>query len=722
MEDRTVTFGSEAAVTAPLVGTWGPLQLIERVGQGSFGEVYRAFDSTLQRPVALKLLLSNGQGQELEAKTLLQEARALARVRHPNVVPVYGVDTHDGRIGFWSDFVNGKTLSAIVSADGPFGAREATLIGVDICKAVGAVHAAGLLHRDIKTGNVMRESGGRILLMDFGLTHDREAVHHHGGTLLYMAPELLNGAPATVATDIYAVGVLLFYLLTGQYPVEGGSFQEMESAHQSGARQLLLDVRPDLPEPLARVIDTAVDGRADKRYRSAGQMISALTEAVGLGSSQTEHHAQAVPRKRPTWWIVGGVVAVLAIGVATVEVRARMGGKLNLPFVASVQDDYAKAHDLVDHYYRPQALETAIPLLEKIIAENVNFAPAFADLGRANMLQFTQLRDAKYLEPARQASLHALSLQPDLASAHVTLGTLYTWTGKNDLAAQQLDQAVKLDKFNSAAYVARGNLLLRQGRGDEALANLQKAVDLTPEDWGAAGQLASYYDEIGQYGPAAEQYQRAVQLASDNPRALNNLGLVYRKQGRLADAEAAYQKSIALEPTAGHYRNLGQTLLENGKPREAIVVLERAVALKADNYRSWGFLAAAYAQSSVPETKVSETYRKAIALTESLRKLTPDDTYLFADLGGYYAALGMEKEAEASFRQAEAYAANTPQVLYELAIGFELLHKRERSLGYIERAVAGGISPKFLERNLQLSALLADERYRSMIIRVSQSK
>lgn len=722
MEDRTVTFGSEAALTAPIVGTWGPLQLIERVGQGSFGEVYRAFDNTLQRPVALKLLLSNGLGKELEERTLLQEARAMARVRHPNVVPVYGVDTHHGRIGFWSDFVNGKTLSAIVAADGPFGAREATLIGVDICKAVGAVHAAGLLHRDIKTGNVMRESGGRILLMDFGLTHDREAVHHHGGTLLYMAPELLNGAPATVATDIYAIGVLLFYLLTGQYPVERNSFQEMESAHQSGERQLLLDVRPDLPEPLARAIDTAVDGRADKRYRSAGQMISALTDAAGLSSFRSAHQAEPFRRKLPAWWIVGGAAAVLVIGAATLEVSSRVGGKVKLPFIASVQDDYAKAHDLLDHYYRPRALETAIPLLEKIVAENASFAPAFADLGRANMLQFTQLRDAKYLEPARQASLHALSLQPDLASAHVTLGTLYTWTGKNDLAAQQLDQAVKLDKFNSAAYVARGNLLLRQGRGEEALFNLQKAVDLTPEDWGAAGQLASYYDEVGQYGPAAEQYQRAAQLASDNPRALNNLGLVYRKQGRLADAEAAYRKSIALEPTAGHYRNLGQALLENGNFREATVVLERAVNLKADNYRSWGLLAAAYAQSGVPAAKVNETYRKAIVLTESVRKLTPDDTYLFADLGKYYAALSMAKEAAASLRQAEAYSANTPEVLYQIALGYELLHKRDQSLNFIERAVAAGISPKLLERNLQLSALRADERYRSMIIRVSQSK
>ena len=232
----------------PVTGTWGSLRLIQKVGQGAFGEVYRAFDTTLEREVALKLLLPRGQDPESEAQALLREARALARVRHPNVVPVYGVATHDRRVGFWSDFVHGKTLSALLAAEGPFGPREAALIGIDLCKAVSAVHGAGLLHRDIKTGNVMREAGGRILLMDFGLTHAHDAGQHLSGTPVYMAPELLAGDSATIATDIYALGILLFHLLTGKYPVDGSSFAEIRSIHESGDRQALLDLRSDLPE------------------------------------------------------------------------------------------------------------------------------------------------------------------------------------------------------------------------------------------------------------------------------------------------------------------------------------------------------------------------------------------------------------------------------------------------------------------------------------------
>jgi len=343
-----------------------------------------------------------------------------------------------------------------------------------------------------------------------------------------------------------------------------------------------------MPEPLARVVETAANAAPAKRYKSAGQMISALTEAVGLGSATVGLAAQTPDKRRLRW--LWALVPVAAVSLAVAPVRnALFSHKTSAPSVVGVQEDYRKAHDLLEHYYRPRALETAIPLLEKIVAKDPHFAPAFADLSRANLLQFTQLRDAKYIEPTRQASLQALSLKPDLASAHVTLGTLYTWTGKLDLASQELDEALKLDKFNAGAYAALGNLFLLQGRNADAESMLQKAVSLAPEDWGMLVQLGSYYDENGKYTQAAEQYQRAADLAPDNPRAQNNLGFVYRLQGSFPQAEAAYKKSIALEPTAGHYRNLGHVLLEQGKYAEAKRMLERAVALRADDYRAWAF-------------------------------------------------------------------------------------------------------------------------------------
>ena len=143
---------------------WGHFRLLEKIGKGTFGVVYRARDTKLDSEVALKLLNS--------AFELPTEARNLARVRHPNVVTVYGTDQIDGRIGIWMEFVNGRTLGSLLKSNGPYGAREAAGIGVDLCRALAAVHAAGLVHGDVKAHNVMRAAGGRTVLMDFGTGKD----------------------------------------------------------------------------------------------------------------------------------------------------------------------------------------------------------------------------------------------------------------------------------------------------------------------------------------------------------------------------------------------------------------------------------------------------------------------------------------------------------------------------------------------------------------------
>ena len=198
---------------------WGQFELLERVGRGSFGEVYRAWDPSLERELGLKILLPRSADEAVQYEELLREARALAAVRHANILPIYGVDRHDGRVGFWTDFVHGKTLAALVREQGPFGYRETALIGLDVTKALSAVHRAGLVHRDIKAENVMREEGGRILLMDFGLSALATRQQELAGSPRYMAPELFRGAEASVASDIYAVGVLLFFLVRGTIPV-----------------------------------------------------------------------------------------------------------------------------------------------------------------------------------------------------------------------------------------------------------------------------------------------------------------------------------------------------------------------------------------------------------------------------------------------------------------------------------------------------------------------
>ena len=271
--------------------SWGHLELIEQIGQGSFGNVYRARDTRLDRDVALKLLRKGRQTAELADK-ILHEGRILARVRHRNVVTVFGVEEQDGRIGLWMEYIRGRTLEQLLRSTGSFGAREAALIGQELCRALASVHKAGLVHRDIKAQNVMREEGGRLVLMDFGAG---QYVHAAGaapsgrltGTPLYLAPELMRGGEATVRSDIYSLGVLLFHLVTGQYPVTATSLDDLRQAHREGRRFRLHDARPDLADDFARVVERASNPDPACRYASAGALQEALARSLGLDSTIT---------------------------------------------------------------------------------------------------------------------------------------------------------------------------------------------------------------------------------------------------------------------------------------------------------------------------------------------------------------------------------------------------------------------------------------------------
>lgn len=300
--------------------TWGHLRLLEPIGHGAFGEVYRAWDTHLERHVALKLLRTGPTTGSTSLSVgdparVVNEGRLLARVRHPNVITVYGAEPREGRVGIWMEFIRGRTLHSIIEQQGPLGPREAAAVGIDLCQALAAVHRAGLLHRDVTARNVMREDGGRVVLMDFGAGHEHgpAAAARSGygilGTPLYMAPELFLGGEADRRTDIYALGALLYYLVTRDYPVTGRSLTEIGEAHARGQRARLRDVRPDLPAPFIKAIEQATAAIPADRFQTAGDLEAALDAAVGTSRPE----AATAPPPTARWWLAVGAVAAIAV-------------------------------------------------------------------------------------------------------------------------------------------------------------------------------------------------------------------------------------------------------------------------------------------------------------------------------------------------------------------------------------------------------------------------
>jgi tRNA A-37 threonylcarbamoyl transferase component Bud32 len=341
-----------AQLTCATPTGWGPFEIIEEIGRGAFGTVYRARDPRLQREVALKIVRRPDGETDADADRALAEARGLAKIDHANVVRVFQVERIGQDIGLAMELVRGLPLSTIVEQQAPYGASEAALIGRDLCRALAAVHAVERLHGDVKAHNVVREQGGRIVLMDFGtgrdLTVPRADGQDFAGTPAYLAPEVFAGRARSKQSDIYSLGVLLYYLVSGRYPFDGDTRTDIHAKHREATPPTpLRDVRPDLPGAFIRVVERALKPNPDDRYASAGAFETALAEAI------------AAPPPPVRGWKHPGVLAVLGVLVVAAGIAAlawRGGGAVRSEGVAAAVPDGYRISAMLFDDSGPQAV------------------------------------------------------------------------------------------------------------------------------------------------------------------------------------------------------------------------------------------------------------------------------------------------------------------------------------------------------------------------------
>jgi hypothetical protein len=310
--DQETFLKSAHAPNADAGEPWGRYRLLGRVGAGTFGSVYRAWDPELEREIAIKILHRHVADAEL-TKRLLREGRALAKVRHANVVSVFGVESNEGRVGLCMEFVRGQTLEKTIQGGHKLNPREAALVGQDVCRALSAVHRAGFVHRDVTARNIMRDPDGRIVLMDFGTglqtaEEGGPGLVNIAGTPMYMAPEVLAGQPPSTSSDVYGVGVLLYHLVTGKYPVEGRTLDDLRAAHMLGKRTALSDRAPDLPILFIQAVEHALAPDPQRRCASAGLLLQSLATDARDKRTTSQYAALAVQT------LAGGALGLTALG------------------------------------------------------------------------------------------------------------------------------------------------------------------------------------------------------------------------------------------------------------------------------------------------------------------------------------------------------------------------------------------------------------------------
>lgn len=504
--------GTDRATEPKLGERIGPYRLLSVLGRGGMGVVFRAQDEQLDRLVALKFLDAPAVGREAGRERLLDEARAAARLDHPGIAVVHEVgETDEGRPFMVMAQCDGETLAGRIARE-TLPIDAALDITRQIADALTAAHRAGIVHRDVKPANIVVNEAGRVKIVDFGIAGGAAPgaapIPHAAGTLPYMSPEQLDGKSTDARTDVWAVGVVLFEMLTGVRPF-GGEDRAAVAASIRAAHPLPLgQLRPDAPPAVAAIVDRCLARRAHDRFPSAQALLSALVE---LGPAWPRTPADGPGPKTPD-------------GTRLVADHCRRGRHFldggDPPSVARARDAFLAALDLD-------------PL----------HAPAWCGLSDAYELQayLTVLPPEEAHLRARAAAERALALDPDLAAAHVSLATVLLdyyrdWAG----AEKHYRRALTLDPSYAPGHQLYAEFLRDQGRFDEALVEIDEAIRLDPLSpyyrlvHGIVLRMARRQDE------AVDVFQQLLAATPDYRMGHFFLGLTYASLNEHARALAAF--------------------------------------------------------------------------------------------------------------------------------------------------------------------------------------
>jgi len=335
----------------------GRYRLVSLLGRGGMGEVYRADDLTLDQPVALKFLPADVGSDPERLAQFHAELRIARQVSHKNVCRLYDLGDHEGRQFLTMEYVDGEDLATLLRRIGRLPADKAVDIARQLCAGIAAAHERGVLHRDLKPANVMIDGDGNVRITDFGLAVAAGDLHQsRAGTPQYMAPEQLTGGAASVRTDIYALGLILFEMFTGKRVFEARTFNELLSLHESRTVAMPSSVVRDLDPAVERVILRCLEHDPAMRPSSALAVAAALpggdplAAALAAGETPSPEMVAAAGATDALGLARGlSVLAAVLIGLAVAAVLSdRVLLSAQIPFDRSADGLEDRARDIVN--------------------------------------------------------------------------------------------------------------------------------------------------------------------------------------------------------------------------------------------------------------------------------------------------------------------------------------------------------------------------------------
>ncbi|HEX9303303.1 MAG TPA: tetratricopeptide repeat protein [Thermoanaerobaculia bacterium] len=389
---------------------------------------------------------------------------------------------------------------------------------------------------------------------------------------------------------------------------------------------------------------------------------------------------------------------------------------------AGAQVTYLKAIGALQHYDAPASVDTAIRLLTELNRQEPYSALVLAALGRAYLHKFELTHDAAWADKAIAACEPARKLDDRVPEVHTTLGQVLALTGKPAEAAAEFEQALAQQPSSIDALLGLAAAYLAAGRIDDARNVYQRAAAEQPNYWAVYNHFGSFYYRLGRYPEAIAMFEQAVRHRPESSRAYNNLGAAYFKSDRFAGARKAFERSIQIEPNAGAYSGLGNVEYFVGNYRSAAAAFEQAAKLVPGNYVNWANLADAYRWTPELKSRSVSTYESAARLAESELKLNPKSAYVHATLATCYAKTGKVAAAHDHLDRALELEPANPDLFLYAAIVANLAGRSDDAIGWIRKAVAGGVGVAEIEHEPELNNLRGLPTFREAISAAKKKK
>ena len=519
----------------------GPYRIIEQLGQGGMATVFKAYHPALDRYVAIKVLHPAFKEDPNFLARFQREARIVAKLEHPHIVPVYDFSEHKGMAYLVMRYVEGETLKAHLEGE-PLPPERILEILQPVAEALAYAHEQEVLHRDIKPSNVMLTPEGGIFLTDFGLARMAQSGESTLsqdmmiGTPQYMSPEQAKGEEVDERTDIYSLGVVLFEMLTGRVPFSADTPYAVIHDHIYTPLPLPTTIKPDIFPALERMVLKALAKEQDDRYQKVTELVLAFEDAVveaasGVAPAPEEEEVAepaivpstvveakpAAPEARPSrrrWLIIGGAVTALLLLVCCA----------GLFLVSRVQ----------------KAKGTPTPGEPTPIAgSEIKATPSPEGP--------TKMPQPSGEDPVSRA-LRQVQANPDDPHAHLMLGNAYALQEEEVKALEEFERAIELDPEYAEAYIRAGDMLTAQRDFARAAEMYQRAADLEPDSIEANLKAAQTLWLERQRRPAIQYFRRLTELAPDLPLPYAARGIFLVNTGGLEEGREELETALGLDP------------------------------------------------------------------------------------------------------------------------------------------------------------------------------